>query len=210
MRCEQIKQKIDDLVFDNNEVYAEEVFKHITECNSCQLYFHESEAAKPLVGMLKGEPELKNPKVLTNIILSAIEDVDQTPTAKLNNKYKIIPLARRSLAVASIGLILIFGFEHYIVFDKIQKLENTTATIANEQRNISLKKVILYNSGMQIESFKKIFSSDQNNQLNQTIKTRVMLARLSSLGINEIDNHKIQQLRQTINTLRSNYSSNLN
>ena len=163
-----------------------------------------------MVKLLKNEPNLPHPSELTKSISSAIEDVDQIPAVKRNNKNKIIRLARRSLAVASIGLILIFGIEHYIVFDKIQKFENTTAKIANEQINTSLKNIVLFNSGMQIESFKKIFSSDQNYQVHHKIKTKVMLARLSSLTVNEIDNLRIQQIRQTITILKSNYSSNLN
>ncbi len=204
MKCELIKQKIDELVFDNNEISAEAVSKHIVECNSCQIHFHESEAAKPLVEMLKGEPELHNPVELTNSILSAIEDVAQIPEVTTNRHNKIIHLVRRSLAVASVGLILIFGIEQYIVFDKIQKLEGITAKIANEQINISFQNVVLYNTGMHIESFKQIFNKEQNNKFHRKIKTRVMLARLSSLAINEMDNLRIQQLRQTITTLKSN------
>ena len=90
------------------------------------------------------------------------------------------------------------------MFDKIQKLENTTAKIINKQKNISFKCIVLYNTGMQVESFKQIFNEEQNNQFHRKIKTRVMLARLSSLAINEIDNLRIQQLRQKITTLKSN------
>jgi hypothetical protein len=153
---------------------------------------------------MKKEPKLHNPDELTNNILSIIENVDQIPRAKIKNNYKIIRLARRSLAVASVGLILIFGIEQYIVFDKIQKLEDTTSKIANEQINISFQNVILYNTGMQIESFKEILNKEPNKQFHRKIKIRIILARLSALSINEIDNLRIRQLRQAFATMKSN------
>ena len=204
MKCERIKQKIDELIFENNEMFAKEDTNHITNCNSCRSYLDESISANSTLEQMKKEPKLHNPDELTNNILSIIENVDQIPRAKIKNNYKIIRLARRSLAVASVGLILIFGIEQYIVFDKIQKLEDTTSKIANEQINISYQNVILYNTGMQIESFKEILNKEPNKQFHRKIKIRIILARLSALSINEIDNLRIRQLRQAFATMKSN------
>ncbi len=83
-------------------------------------------------------------------------------------------------------------------------MEDTTSKIANEQINISFQNVILYNTGMQIESFKEILNKEPNKQFHRKIKIRIILARLSALSINEIDNLRIRQLRQAFATMKSN------
>ena len=78
--------------------------------------------AKKIIGQMQKEPELHDPEDLTKSILSLIDEVDQTPKSN-NSNQKIYWLIRRSLAAASISLMIVFGIEQYILFDKISKME---------------------------------------------------------------------------------------
>ena len=93
MNCELIKKKIDQLVFEKNELTRAEVSGHIKTCNSCKAYYRESMAANRIIGLIQKEPFLHDPAGLTNNILTVIDEVEQTPkSTKINNNDKIIRL----------------------------------------------------------------------------------------------------------------------
>ncbi len=205
MNCNLIKQKIDNLVFEKDGLLVAEVAKHIKSCDSCKSYFHESISSNKMFNLLKTEPKLHNPTDLTNGILSIIEDEDQIPNATIKiGHHKILQLVRRSLAAAAVSLMIIFGREQYIVFDKISKLENSTSKISNEHENISLQKMVQFNTGMHIDYYKQLIITGFDNPNHRKIKTRLMLARLSAISMNEIDEQKIRQLQRAISTINSN------
>lgn len=156
-----------------------------------------------IIDLMKTSPTLHNPDKLSDNIMDAIESTQQLVYTQ-GKKAKVIRLIRKSLAVASVGLILIFGIEQYIVFDKITKLEEDNSKISRDQINIGIQHVIIYNTGMQIESFTQLFKREPSNQAHLKIKARVMFSRLSSLAFNEIDNLRIRQLRQTITSVNIN------
>lgn len=205
MNCNLTKQKIDLLVFEKDGLLAAEVGNHIESCDSCKSYFNESISTNKMLDLLKSEPKLHNPTELTNSILSVIEDEDQFQnTTKKIGHYKFLQIVRRSLAAAAVSLMIIFGTEQYIVFDKILKLENVTSKISNEHENISLQKILQYNTGRHIDFYKQLIAKGSDNPNYRKIKTRFMLARLSSISMNEIDEQKTRQLHRAISTMNSN------
>lgn len=186
MNCELAKNKIDNLVFNHDSQEMRDISQHIESCKSCQVYFNESLEAKRIIQLTKKEPKLQNPQELINSILNSIDDIKQTP--KYNDKtnsQKIIRLIRRTFAAASIGLILIFTIEQYIVFDKISKLEVYISQVPNQPKNRSFQNIFHYNSGFQFGSSKNFFSKIEQLPNNRKLKPRIAFARLYALATNE-------------------------
>ena len=205
MNCKLIKEKIDQLVFEKNELTRAEVSGHIESCNSCKEYYRENMAANRIIEVIQKEPCLHDPAGLTNNILTAIDEVEQTPkSTKINNNGKIIRLIRRTLAAASVSLMIIFGVEQYIVFDKIIKLEDAASNISNEPGNISIRNLVHFNTGNQIAFYKQLTTDKPNNQNHIELRTRIMLARISSITISEMDNFRVSQLRKAIAAMNGN------
>jgi len=201
MNCDLTKGKIDQLVFEHDKQALKEVSHHIVSCESCQAYFDESRKSARIIELAQKEPELQNPEGLTNSILAAIDDVKQIPEQNNNiAKPKIIQLIRRTLAAASISLMLIFAIEQYIVFDKISKLEEYVSEVPNQYKNRSIKNIFRYNSGIPVESFNKLFNKENRLAFHRKLKTRISMARLSALAMNELDNQRINQYIHSFNT----------
>ncbi len=201
MNCELIKDKIDQLVFKHDKQIMADVSHHIENCDSCKTYYDENLKVQRIIRLAQKEPNLENPENLTNSILAAIDDVKQIPEQNNNiAKPKIIQLIRRTLAAASISLMLIFAIEQYIVFDKISKLEEYVSEVPNLYKNRSIKNIFRYNSGIQIESFNKLFNKENRLAFHRKLKTRISMARLSALAMNEIDNQRINQYIHSFNT----------
>lgn len=82
------------------------------------------------------EPVLKKPEELTDDIMEAIMAKKAPVTAMSNHsrRSRTLVLASRLLAVASVCLFLIFGYEQYVVVDKIGKLESQNATISQNSK----------------------------------------------------------------------------
>ncbi len=204
MKCELIKEKIGQLVFETDEQVMADVSRHIETCQSCKSYFEDSFGAKNIIGQLQKEPELHDPEDLTKSILSLIDEVDQTPKSN-NSNQKIYWLIRRSLAAASISLMIVFGIEQYMLFNKISKMEEYVSYISIEYKNtnfnIELKNgnlynLLHYNLGFQPESFNKLFSKDLNSPDHPKLKARLIRTRLSAIAINKLDNQRINQIMQ--------------
>ncbi|MCD4680984.1 MAG: hypothetical protein K8S00_11415 [Bacteroidales bacterium] len=197
MKCEIIKKKIDLMVFEENKQLYAEISSHIESCDSCQSYFTESMEAKKIIGQMQKEPELHDPDDLTNSILSAIDEADQT--TKLNNSNsKIYWLIRRSLAAASVTLMLVFGIEQYMLFDKISTMEEHVSVISSEHKHINLYNIINYNLGFQPESINHLFTKDLISPEHLNLKTMIIRTRLSAMANNKLDNQTITQIIQEV------------
>ena len=199
MNCEVIKEKIDLLIFEENRQLNAEILSHIESCDTCHSYFTESVEAKNIIGRIQKEPELRDPEDLTKSILSQVENVDQTPKSN-NSNPKIYLLIRRSLAAASICLMIVFGYEQYMVFDKISKMEEHVSVVSSKHKNVNLYTIIHYNLGFQPESFNKLFTKDFINPGKINLKTRILRTRLSAMAINKLDNHNINQILKEMST----------
>ena len=210
MTCELIREEIDKLIFEKDEKVFEEVSRHIESCNSCKSYFEENIPAKNVIRLLQEEPDLRDSKDLTNSILAAIDNIEQIPESKKNNSNpKIIQIIRMSLAAASISLLIVFGIEQYILFDKISKMEEYVSNISIEYKNanfnIELKNgnlynLLHYNLGFQPETFNNLFTKDINSPGHSKLKARLIRTRLSAIANNEIDNQRINQIMQELST----------
>ncbi len=201
MKCELIIERIDQLVFEHDKQALKEVSHHIVSCESCQTYFDESQKSARIIELVQKEPELQNPESLSKSILSAIDGVKQIPERNNNPANpKIIRLIRKTLAAASISLMLIFAVEQYMVFDKISKLEEYVSKVPNQNNNRSFRNIFRYNSGIPVESFKNLFNKKNRLAFQHEIKTRIMFARLSALAMNEIDNRRVNQYIHSFNT----------
>ena len=204
INCELIKEKIDLLIFEENEQTNEEISSHIQSCDTCHFYYLESLKAKEIIGKMQKDPVLHDPDSLTNSILHQIEDVYQIPKSNTGNP-KIYWLVRRTLAAASICLMIVFGIEQYILFDKISKMEEYISYVSiefkNTNINIELKngnlyKLLHYNLGFQPESINELISNDLEKSGHSKLKARLIRTRLSGIALNKIDNPGINQIMQ--------------
>lgn len=195
MKCEMIKEKIDLLIFEENKQLDAEISSHIENCDTCQSYFTESMGAKKIIGQMQKEPELPDPEDLTKSILSLIDEVDQSPKSN-NSNPKIYRLIRRSLAAASISLMIVFGIEQYMLFDKISKMEEHVSYISSEHNNVNLYNITNYNLGFQPESFNRLFAKAFNSPGHLNLKSRIIRTRLSAMAINKLDHQRISQIMQ--------------
>ncbi len=197
MNCEMIKEKIDLLIFEENKQLNREISSHIESCDTCQSYYTESVEAKKIIDQMQKEPELHDSEDLTKSILSQIDEVVQTPNPD-NRNTKIYRFIRKSLAAASISLMMVFGVEQYILFDKISTMEEQVSSISMEHKNVSLYNIINYNLGFQPKSLNKLFTKDLISPGHLNLKTRIIRTRLSAMAINKLDNQIINQIMQEV------------
>jgi hypothetical protein len=85
--------------------------------------------ARNLMDLLRqSEPVLKDPKGLTEAIMAEI-----TPGA-VHRQVPTIFLLQRLLAAASVALVLLFGYEQYVVVEKVSALEKQFSEIKSDPR----------------------------------------------------------------------------
>lgn len=199
MKCETIKEKIDLLIFEEDKELNEEMSSHIEGCNTCQSYLSESIAAKEIIGQLKKEPELTDSEDLSNSILSQIDEVEQI-TNSTNGGAKIYLLIRRSFAAASILLMIVFGIEQYVIFDKISRMEEHVSSISTDDKRINMNNIINYNLGFQPRLLNGIFTDGLIIPGDLNLKRKITKSRLSSLIFNKMDNQRISQFMNELST----------
>lgn len=96
----------------------------------------------------KRKPILKNPEGLTDYIMNEIRENPVQDMPEKNNKpgkLATIIILRRLLAAASVCLFLLFGYEEYVVVEKISRLEKQNAAISQTnqyQAALNLKKAM--------------------------------------------------------------------
>jgi hypothetical protein len=101
-----------------------------------------------IAAVRKRQPILKNPEGLTEDIMKAIRDNSQESKSIKTEKpgeFRAIIILRRLLAAASVCLFLVFGYEEYVVVDKISRLEKQNAAISQSgqyQAALNLKKAM--------------------------------------------------------------------
>lgn len=190
--------KIDQLVFEENEMCISEIQDHLNNCDTCDIHFKESMEQNRIVEILRSEPLLNNPDELTNSILSSIDKINQNP-AITKNKGKVIRLIRRSLAAASVLIMIVFGVEQYTVVQKIMKLEESATRIESKNSNRNIRSLVYYNTGLDLENSKNFNVKEIINPVNPELRTRITRARLSVIVFNQQDNSKINKLIRSIN-----------
>jgi hypothetical protein len=94
------------------------------------------------------EPILNNPEGLTDDIMNSIREIPKPDTSNItekSGKLKAIIIVRRLLAAASVCLFLLFGYEEYVVVDKISHLEKQNAAVSQSTQYksvLNLKKAM--------------------------------------------------------------------
>ena len=113
------------------------------------------------------QPNLHNPEGLTEDIMKAIREDSKDNNFKItekSRKFPVIIILKRILAAASVCLFLLFGYEEYVVVDKISRLEQQNAAISQSPQ---------YQSALKLQKVVSILASDPG-MLNRykELKTR--------------------------------------
>ena len=143
-----------------------------------------------IIGKIGQEPKLVDADKLTANILAGIDGEEQYPE-KGKTRTRTISIIQRSLAVASVITILIFGIEQYIVIHKVTQLEIKATNIAQENTNIGFGSFVNYNVAMILPDFEKIRIEKLSLKQNKNLGAKIMLSRLGALAINQSDNRQV-------------------
>jgi hypothetical protein len=149
MKCSNVRKEIERMAYQYDTELGAEVYRHIDSCKDCAQYLEETRlVAGKIAGMRQREPILKDPEGLTENIMKAIQIPSQENQVRLTEKLvksPVISILQRLTAAATVCLFLVFGYEEYIVVDKISRLEKQNATISESsqyQAALKLNKVI--------------------------------------------------------------------
>jgi hypothetical protein len=107
-----------------------------------------------IAAVRKKQPVLNNPEELTEDIMIAIREIPQESKSINTDKpveFRGIIILRRLLAAASVCLFLVFGYEEYVVVDKISRLEKQNTAISESSQ---------YQSALQVKRVISIISAD--------------------------------------------------
>ncbi len=136
MECKEIQERIDLLVFEDNEQSRQVIIEHTAFCLSCKTYYENSLQGQNVLNKIREhEPELSDPVSFTEEVLTSIGDPSARVENNASSKSKTISLhsIQRLLVAASVCLFVIFGIEQYVVVNKIQKLEKKMSTAPKGQ-----------------------------------------------------------------------------
>ena len=144
MECKVIRKEIDRYWEAPDHSPGDAVMLHIRSCGDCALYFESTGKARRAVSILKqSEPLLNDPAGLAEGIMAGLNsDQPAFTTLHAGNKRntRVLELAQRILAAASVCLLLVFSFEQYVVMNKISDLEKQNAVICrSDPYNYTLK-----------------------------------------------------------------------
>ena len=143
MNCDYVKEKTYEGVYSNIKPLDDELLRHINDCTDCKSYYEDCLSAKKITSLLnQREPKLNDPQKLTNDILDSINDLE---TEKKSESSTIFLTAKRILAAASVCLMIVFGYEHYVVVEKLIKLEEQMSVVTNAPINSSYYLEMLHN-----------------------------------------------------------------
>jgi hypothetical protein len=113
------------------------------------------ELERMISDLRKREPVLERPDELTDDIMEAIlaKKVPIIAMTHPSRRSRTLILATRLLAVASVCLFLVFGYEQYVVVDKIGRLESQNAAIYQNSK---------YTTAIKINQFIALAKADPN------------------------------------------------
>lgn len=89
-----------------------------------------------IASLRERKPILKDPGGLTDDIMNAISKTAKVTShqSKKSSEIPVIIIIRRLLAAASVCLFLVFGYEEYVVVDKISRLEEQCSAISQSSQ----------------------------------------------------------------------------
>ena len=112
-----------------------------------------------IAAVRKREPILKDPEGLTEDIMNAIREnpmQNNFDNPEKPGKLPVIIVLRRLLAAASVCLFLLFGYEEYVVVDKISRLEKQNAAISQSALNLKKAMNLLFNDPQIYNRYKEL------------------------------------------------------
>ncbi len=140
MNCKNIKSKLDDHFDQVNSQLNPEILRHLDSCEDCRNYYQSFSTANEVISALQStEPILSEPHILTDKIMMEIAN-EQPELSDKSNRARILVWSQKLIAAASVCLFLTFGFEQYIVVNKIVALENKLSDISSEMPVVSINK----------------------------------------------------------------------
>lgn len=163
------------------------------------------------------EPILKNPEGLTEDIMNAIRE---NPTGNNFDKTKksgelpVIIILRRILAAASVCLFIVFGYEEFVVVDKISSLEKQSSVISQSsqyQAALNLKKVMTILT-VNPEMINRYLGSNTKKINLGTLLKAAMFADVTGLtpdALNSLNRAGYNPPDQAIISLFNNFDSTL-
>lgn len=144
---------------------------------------HKKEDKELVSGIIAGirqrEPILDNPEGLTEDIMSAIRENKKANPAviiEIPRNSTVLTIMLRLMAAASVCLFLLFGYEEYIVVDKISRLEKQNSAISRSSR---------YQAALQLKKAVSIFAADPVllNQYKEIKSSKMFLSTLFRAAI---------------------------
>jgi hypothetical protein len=198
MKCDKVKEKIDQFVFEEQEP-GPATKLHLKTCASCNAYFNDSISTRTVIESLRSqEPRLKEPELLTNNIVNAISSLPEKHF-KDSYKPKTIHLFQRILAAVLVTLLMVFGIEEYIVVDKVIRLQTETSSVsaANTRQNfIQYNKA--YDLTVVLETIQNDLASNLDNHKHLNLKTMLAMAQFKSADFDQYDLQRFAQLKSLI------------
>jgi len=175
MECINVRKEIERLVYLDNQNLGDEIYRHIESCRACAQYLEETRlVAGKIAGIRHREPILKNPEGFTEDIMKAIQ-IDSKENhfqiTEKSGKFPVITFLQRLLAAASVCLFLVFGYEEYVLVDKISRLEKQNAAISQSSQ---------YRSALKLKKTISILSADPE-MLNQYTELKTKKINLRTL-----------------------------
>jgi hypothetical protein len=113
------------------------------------------ELERMISDLRKREPVLERPDELTDAVMAAIriKEAGSSQSKKPAQRPQTLTFVTRLLAAASVCLFLVFGYEQYVVVDKIGRLEAQNATISQNSK---------YTTAIKINQFIALAKADPN------------------------------------------------
>ena len=147
------------------------------------------------IKLLKTEPVFKDEKDLYQNIMLAVKNTNNPLNSRSGQKQFLIRMVRRSLKAAAVLLILIFGYEQYMVTSSILRLESKISSNTPESA-ISLKTKLLFNIGT-LENYSQL--NKVNFQAKKSdLGNRIKLARISAFIQENIPQNQIKSIGKNI------------
>lgn len=141
------------------------------------------------------KPVLKDPDQLTNDIMTAIQD-NKSDTFFEN---RTVSFAYRLLVAATVCLLMVFGIEEYIFYDKVKSLEIQASSISKvEKSRPGLRSIIAYNAGVQNKVMELMLKPGHSNLVKLPIKTKLRIARFYSIDIGGFQLRELIRMRDMI------------
>jgi len=185
MKCDDIRGKIYTWVYSDVHKLDDEQIQHITDCPNCKAYYQDCHRANRITTLLsQKKPTLENPQKLSSDILDSIDELEPK---EIRVRFRLFNVSKRILAAASVCLIIVFGYEQYIITDKMIKLEEQMSAVKATTVNSSqLKEILRYYPSHGIESLKSTLASSLKDSQDKSFKSAVLLAGYSVLSHDDV------------------------